>query len=73
MKMCFRYVGAEQQHRIDAQTDREFTLLFQRAALLGLKSSGVLTEQQHRIAEEALLAQYRSASVTSCFEAKTDD
>lgn len=61
MKMYFKLIGIENNHPVKKSTDCSFLLLIQRAALLGLKDAGQITQMQHRQAEEALLRQYREA------------
>lgn len=60
MRMWFRSVGVDNDHRITMQTDRDFILLFQRALLLGLKDAGHITIMQHRQAEEVLFIKFRN-------------
>lgn len=73
MKLFFTLIGVENNHPVVRSTDCSFFLLIQRAALLGLKDAGRLTEMQHRHAEEALLQQYRERIRTSAIEVTSDD
>lgn len=50
----------ENERNITRETDGEFLFEFQKAALLALKESGRLNEQQYRYAEEKLKSQFRT-------------
>lgn len=61
MKMHFKPMGVENDHKITEQTEADFLILLQRAVLLGLKENGCLTEMQQHQAEENLMHQYRES------------
>lgn len=73
MKMCFKLIGIEKRHPVTKANDSSFLLLIQRAALLGLKDTGYLTEMQHRQADEALLRLYKTHNKAICSEEICND
>lgn len=64
MKISFRFIGIHSDDSAPNHSIDSFSFHFQRAILLGLKETGVLTQMQHRNAEAALCQQYNKISKT---------
>lgn len=59
MKVTFSFIGKEKGNLNQESERSTIEFLIQHGALLGLKDAGLLTESQHRLAENLLCKEYR--------------
>jgi len=60
LKIKFIFIGTEKGDFHTAEENDRFMHLIHRGVLMGLKSADLLSEEQHRTAENLLYQQYRN-------------